>query len=53
MCVMALQYELRALRQIAARQAPNPDLQASLDGSEVLLQRLAKRLANAGVKVPL
>jgi hypothetical protein len=51
LCAMALAYELKALRQMAARQQISPDLQASLDRSEALYQRLAKRLAAKGIKV--
>lgn len=51
LCAMALQFELLTLRRMAARQEIKPDLQESLDRSEALLQRLAKRLAAAGIKV--
>lgn len=52
-CAMALQYELRALRQMAARQQIAPDLQDALDSSEALFRRLAKRLKSAGIEVKL
>lgn len=53
LCAMALQYELRALRKMAERREISPDLQQSLDRSEALFQRLAKRLASAGITVQL
>lgn len=51
LCAMALQYELKALRQMAARQQISPDLQESLDRSEALYLRLKKRLSGKGIKV--
>ena len=53
LAAMALQYELRALRQRVERGNAPDGLKESLDRSEQLFERLAKRLATAGVKVKL
>lgn len=51
LAAMALQFELRALRARVERGNLPDGLKDSLDRSEQLLQRLSKRLKQAGIRV--
>lgn len=53
LAAMALQYELLGLRQRVARGNVPDGLVESLDRSEQLFERLAKRLHSAGITVKL